>query len=222
MERQTEISWRLRKSLIIWLIEVHLEYDLRLETLYLCINLIDRVCSKRCMTKQDYQLLGITSLWIAAKYEENHGKVPPLKNLILICCGNYQERDFIAMEQVILSDVQFMLGHPTAEAFLKAHYRYLKDIPPHSRALARYIMEISLVHRRFMAFRPSLIATASLIMADAIHGRRFWAHSDPHLARVLAHLEDCLGNPPKVIFEKYSSEKFLHVSHSLKSWLEAK
>ncbi|KAJ3329568.1 hypothetical protein HDU76_007614 [Blyttiomyces sp. JEL0837] len=222
MDRQVEITWKLRKTLVIWMIEVHAEYDLRPETLYLAVNYLDRVCSKRVITKQQYQLLGITSLWVAAKYEENHGRVPTLKNLIYICCGTYQEREFILMEQIILGELNFTMGHPTAESFLKAHCKYLRDVAPVSRALARLIMEVTLVHKRFLAYRPSLVATASLIMAEALQAHRYYAHSDPVLARVLSNLEDCLSHPPKQIVEKYKSGRYLHVGMNLKSWMDAK
>lgn len=71
---QKHISWKMRKTLVIWLMEVHKEYSLRPETLHLAINFIDRFCSSQLMDKFKYQLLGIVCLWIAAKYEENHGE----------------------------------------------------------------------------------------------------------------------------------------------------
>jgi hypothetical protein len=222
MDLQKEISWKLRKTLVIWLIEIHLEYDLRPETLYLAINFIDRVCSKRSMTKHDYQLLGITSLWVAAKYEENHGKVPTLKNLIYISCNAFTEKDFVAMEQMILGDLKFDLGHPTAESFLKSHCKYMGGVTPLSRAIARYILEITLVHKRFLAFRPSTLATASLILADAISGTRYWSHSDPVLAKIMHHLEQCADKQPTQIVNKYATEKFLNASQHVKFWMEAR
>ncbi|KAI8850805.1 cyclin-like protein [Chytridium lagenaria] len=219
MESQNEITWKLRKTLIFWLIEIHSEYDLRPETLFLTINFIDRVCSKRIIPKTQYQLLGITALWVAAKYEENHGKVPTLKNLIYICCNTFLEREYLAMEQSMLNDLDFVLGHPTAESFLKANFKFYKDVSPETRAIARYIMEITLVHRRFMNYRPSVIAASCFMVSEAILGRRFTPPVEM-FARCIVDIFDSLRHPPKQMFAKYSVAKFLKASIIIKKWSE--
>ncbi|KAJ3044047.1 hypothetical protein HK097_001582 [Rhizophlyctis rosea] len=220
MSIQTDINWKMRKTLILWLIDVHREYRLRQETLYLTINILDRVCSKRAFARYQFQLLGITSLWVAAKYEENHGKVPSLKALCFVCCDTYRERDFLAMEKVILKEIQFELGHPTPEAFLKANCRFLKSIEEDGRCLARYIMENTLVHRRFLGVRPSLIATASLMLAERILGRNGWFYDDPKLIDCMAQMADCMRQPPNQLFIKYADTSLLSVSRLAQTWTE--
>lgn len=70
----------MRQILISWLIEVHLKFNLLPETLYIAVNLIDRYSEKQKVSRSHYQLLGITALLIACKYEEII--VPPLNNFI--------------------------------------------------------------------------------------------------------------------------------------------
>ncbi|ORY46544.1 hypothetical protein BCR33DRAFT_130817 [Rhizoclosmatium globosum] len=219
---QTEISWKHRKSLILWLIEVHSEYDLRPETLYLTINFIDRVCAKRVVKKSEYQLLGLTCLWIASKYEENHGRVPSPKTLALLLESSVPVSRFAAMERDILTDLDFVLGHPTPEAFLKSQCKQLNNVKPPVRALARLILELTLIHRRFRPFRPSLLAMASLILADSLHTCRFWTHGEPLLGRIIQNLEECLIQAPRQIIEKYRSGKFLNISLHVKTMLDNK
>ncbi|KAI9336775.1 hypothetical protein BDR26DRAFT_864571 [Obelidium mucronatum] len=219
---QTEVSWKHRKSLILWLVEVHSEYDLRPETLYLTINYIDRVCAKRVVKKSEYQLLGLTCLWIAAKFEENHGRVPSPKTLSMLLESSVLPSQFAVMEKAILSDLGFVLGHPTPEAFLKSQCKQLNNVKPPVRALARLIMELTLIHRRFRPFRPSLLAMASLILADSLHTCRFWTHSEPLLGRIISNLEECLIQAPRQILEKYRSGKFLNISLHVRSMLDNK
>ncbi|KAI8615449.1 cyclin-like protein [Chytriomyces sp. MP71] len=221
-EIQSEVSWKHRKSLILWLIEVHNEYDLRPESLYLTVNLIDRVCAKRLVRKQHYQLLGLTCFWIAAKYEENHGRVPSLKTLVVLLDNQFTAGDFIVMEKLILSDLDFILGHPSAEAFLKVQCKHVGNVKPAVRALARMIMELTLIHRRFRPFRSSLLASASLILADSLQSCRMWNHTDPLLVRILTNLEECLVEAPRQIAEKYRSGKFLGISSHVKAMLNNK
>ncbi|KAJ3095969.1 hypothetical protein HDU97_006338, partial [Phlyctochytrium planicorne] len=218
MDRQGDLTWKLRKTLIVWLVDIHGEYDLRPETLYLAINFVDRACSQRPIERVQYQLLGITALWVAAKYEENHGKVPTLKNLIYICCNTYTEKDYLAMEQCLLNDLSFNLGHPTCEAFLKAYSRLI-SLSPETRAMARYIMEMTLVHRRFLVYKPSVVAKACLMAAEAIQGKRMSLH-DPTVTKCFGDVLDVFRSPPKQLESKYRSLKFLNASQNLRNWQE--
>lgn len=45
IEQQPDISERMRAILVDWLIEVHLKFKLKSETLFLTVNLIDRFLS---------------------------------------------------------------------------------------------------------------------------------------------------------------------------------
>ncbi len=44
--------------------------EFRYETLYLTVFLVDKFCSRRTITKANYQLLALAALFIAVKYEE--------------------------------------------------------------------------------------------------------------------------------------------------------
>lgn len=128
----------MRKMLIIWLIEVHLEYSLLQETLFLTIHILDRIASKVHIVRQQYQLIGIAALWIASKYEENHGRVPTLKNLCYISCQAYQDKEILSMERMILHHLSFDVGAPTCESFIKAHCAMSpRTMSVETRALAR-------------------------------------------------------------------------------------
>lgn len=61
---------KMRTILVDWLIEVHHRFELMPETLYLAINLIDRFLSVKTVPRRELQLLGISAMLIAAKYEE--------------------------------------------------------------------------------------------------------------------------------------------------------
>ncbi|KAK2990914.1 hypothetical protein RJ640_028691, partial [Escallonia rubra] len=67
---QRDVTQGMRGILIDWLVEVSEEYRLVPDTLYLTVNLIDRYLSEKYIGKQRLQLLGITCMLIASKYEE--------------------------------------------------------------------------------------------------------------------------------------------------------
>ena len=58
----------MRSVLLNWLIDVHLKYKLQPETLFLAVHIIDSYLERRILYRTELQLLGITALWIAAKY----------------------------------------------------------------------------------------------------------------------------------------------------------
>lgn len=60
----------MRQILVDWLVEVHLKFKLLPETLFLTVNLIDRFTFLKQVKRNDYQLLGVTAMLIACKYEE--------------------------------------------------------------------------------------------------------------------------------------------------------
>ena len=87
MECQPHINERMRSILVDWLVEVHLKFKLVPETLYLTINLIDRYLEIKEVSRPKLQLVGVTSLLIASKYEEIYP--PELRDLVYICDRAY-------------------------------------------------------------------------------------------------------------------------------------
>ena len=92
----------MRAVLINWIVNVHLKYQLAQETLFLTVNLIDGYLEKESVEKSRLQLLGITALWIAAKYEEVY-QVPKMSNLVYITDSVYTKEDILDMEHKILT-----------------------------------------------------------------------------------------------------------------------
>lgn len=91
MEGQPHINERMRSILVDWLVEVHLKFKLVPETLYLTINLIDRYLERMEVSRPKLQLVGVTSLLIASKYEEIYP--PELRDLVYICDRAYTRVD---------------------------------------------------------------------------------------------------------------------------------
>jgi hypothetical protein len=89
--KQTEINEGMRSILVDWLVDVHKKFKLVPETLYLAINLIDRYLERQEVSRPRLQLVGVTSLLIASKYEDIYP--PKLRNLVYVCDGAYTHTD---------------------------------------------------------------------------------------------------------------------------------
>lgn len=67
-DKQQDITEHMRVVLFNWLIDVHLKYKLHAQTFFIAINIIDQFLSVQSVHRTELQLVGITALWIAAKY----------------------------------------------------------------------------------------------------------------------------------------------------------
>ena len=60
----------MREILLDWLVQVHARFRLLLETLFLCVYIINRFLSAQVVSLAKLQLVGITCLFISSKVEE--------------------------------------------------------------------------------------------------------------------------------------------------------
>lgn len=91
---QPDITEHMRCVLLNWLVDVHLKYRLKADTFFLTVAIIDSFLSKISVNRNELQLVGITALWIAAKYEETY-QVPKVNNLVFICDSTYQLKEIL-------------------------------------------------------------------------------------------------------------------------------
>lgn len=184
MENQSHINERMRSILVDWLVEVHLKFKLVPETLYLTINLIDRYLEKREVTRPKLQLVGVTCLLIASKYEEIYP--PELRDLVYICDRAYSKNEILEMEEVILKALEYQITIPSAHAFL---VRYLKAAHADKKIvqLACYILDGTLQSYNLLHYLPSQLAAAAVFIARRCVGRNSWS---PTLLKYAVYCEE--------------------------------
>uniref|UniRef100_A0A7S0WJX0 Cyclin-like domain-containing protein n=1 Tax=Chlamydomonas leiostraca TaxID=1034604 RepID=A0A7S0WJX0_9CHLO len=101
MSSQTDINEKMRAILIDWLVEVHLKFKLMPETLFLTVNLIDRFLEIKPVTRRNLQLVGVTAMLIASKYEEIWA--PEVRDFVYISDKAYTREQILAMEKTMLN-----------------------------------------------------------------------------------------------------------------------
>ncbi|KAK9698233.1 hypothetical protein RND81_08G090200 [Saponaria officinalis] len=162
MNIHTYITPQMRSILINWLVEVHLKFDLMAETLYLAVALLDRYLSLVSISKSELQLVGLTSLLLASKYEDFWH--PRVKDLISISAESYTRKQILEMEKDILKKLRFRLNLPTAYVFM---LRFLKASQSEKKLghLAFYLIELCLIDYEALKFRPSLLCASAVYLA---------------------------------------------------------
>ena len=108
---QQDVNAHMRGILVDWLVEVAQEYKLVSETLFLAVNYIDRFLSCEVAPRRKLQLVGITCMLVAAKYEEIYA--PQIEDFCYITDNTYTRDEVLAMEQQV-STGTLALNHASA------------------------------------------------------------------------------------------------------------
>ncbi|KAI0464737.1 hypothetical protein LJB42_002360 [Komagataella kurtzmanii] len=229
---QPEIRLRMRPMLLDHLVDIFLQFKLSYVTFFLTVNLLDRYTSLRVVRKQHYQLLGLTCLWIAAKYSEKKTRVPTVHDLTRLCLNTYSKTLFLEMESHILKSLDWNIGFSTHNVFLDLVLQEQPDIvsnTPHNlhdlKMGAIYLCELAQFHPRIcFHYSASAIAVAALaLVVDAIGiaplvGGPLVARLDADLPHHLLALVAC---PPPSLRVKYASPGYainaLHCHHQVQT-----
>jgi len=216
MKSQPNINEKMRGILVDWLVEVHLKLKLVPETLYLTVNLIDRYLERQNIFKKSLQLVGVTCLLIASKYEEIYP--PEVRDLVYICDRAYTNVDIIQMEGNILKLLEFRITVPSAHTFLIRFLKAAHADKPIVR-FACYVLDGTLQSYNLLQYFPSQLAAASVMIARQIMGRNRWSPTLLKYARyseediipvaraILAEKKSTLSASLRAANKKYSDSK---------------
>lgn len=155
----------MRCRLIGWLVEVVTQFNLKNETLFMCVNLLDRYLSVEQILKSQFQLLGISSLFIASKYEEIYP--PHISKFVAVSAGS-GKHDLLEMESRIILLLNFELISCTSLRLLDMWCLQATEAPPQNRALAEFLLELALLEYDMCMHRPSSLAVASLCLSGSL------------------------------------------------------
>lgn len=152
----------MRTILVDWLVEVHYKFRLQPPTLWLTINILDRYLARTNLLRNRLQLVGITAFLIACKFEEIFA--PEVKDCVFIADNGYSRAEILAMEQSILTLLDYEICVPTSYHFL-TRYANLANVSDRIRFLAFYYAERCLQEKDVLEVLPSHLAAAAMYCA---------------------------------------------------------
>jgi G2/mitotic-specific cyclin 2 len=177
MEHQDDLEWKTRGILVDWLIEVHTRFHLLPETLFLTVNIIDRFLSEKVVQLDRLQLVGVTAMFIASKYEEVLS--PHVANFRHVADDGFTEAEILSAERFVLSTLNYDLSYPNPMNFLRRISK-ADDYDIQSRTIGKYLTEISLLDPRFMEYPPSQVAAGAMFLSRLILDRGEWVCFTTH------------------------------------------
>ncbi|KAK2745436.1 hypothetical protein FQN57_003779 [Myotisia sp. PD_48] len=221
MDNQAEIQWSMRSVLMDWLIQVHHRFTLLPETLFLCVNYIDRFLSCKIVSLGKLQLVGATAIFIAAKYEEIN--CPSVQEIVYMVDNGYTVDEILKAERYMLTMLQFELGWPGPMSFLRRISK-ADNYDLETRTLAKYFLEITIMDERFVGSPPSYIAAGAHCLARLMLRKGDWSpahvyHSNYTFAQLhplITIILECCKCPQRhhlAVYEKYADKRFKRASY---------
>ncbi|KAJ5587060.1 uncharacterized protein N7459_002825 [Penicillium hispanicum] len=220
MANQAEIQWSMRSVLMDWLVQVHFRFALLPETLFLCVNYIDRFLSHKVVSLGKLQLVGATALLIAAKFEEI--TAPSIHEIIYMVDGGYNMDEILKAERFMLTILNFDLGWPGPMSFLRRISK-ADDYDLETRTVAKYFLELTIMDERFVCTPPSFAAAGAHCLARLMLQKGFWTPDHAYysgylyqqLIPVMTTMLECCENPQRhhqAIYDKYLDRRFKRAS----------
>ncbi|XP_062503793.1 G2/mitotic-specific cyclin-B-like [Corticium candelabrum] len=231
---QREVTPRMRTILLDWLVSVQVRFKLLQETYQLCVDLIDRFLQTAVVVKDKFQLLGVTCMHVAAKFEEIYP--PKIEDYVYVTDNTYSAQEIREQEILILKSLHYRISRPLTIQFLRQlSAEGDADVVEHN--MAKFLLDVSIMDHMVASCLPSQRAAAALLLAVRIltkDGRVQSLRIDKALSlfclvpsrppstvrkQVAALAEQFLSvlrwmrkSRYKSVFEKYSNSKCYYVS----------
>lgn len=152
------------------------------------------------MPKKQLQLVGVTAMFLASKYEEMYP--PEISDFAYVTDRAYTTAQIREMEMTILRVLKFRLGRPLPLQFLRRaskiyevcvcvegifvflkqeiclvrHYLNLPtlQVTADQHTLAKYLLELTMIDYEMVHFPPSMVACAALALTLKILNAGEW------------------------------------------------
>lgn len=221
LDGHKEITHKMRTILIDWINEVHHQFKLEIDTYHMTVSLIDRYLQKvKSVPKKKLQLVGVTAMFVASKYEELFP--PEIHDFVFITDDTYQKYQILEMEKEMVKVLDFKLGKPLPTHFLRRFSKAAKasDV---NHVLAKYLIELASVDYSTAHYKPSEIAAAALyislylfpLTSNGLNGpsKKIWTQTLEHythysvndLTPIVQRLANVIKAVPKLMEKKLKS-----------------
>ena len=164
-ENQSNLTPKMRSTLIDWLVDVQKRKKFHTDTLYYAVRYIDRYLMERDIDKSKFQLLGSAAILIASKTEE----IYPIscESIVHLAGKSFSINALCRMESALFSTLDYNVTPVVSSHFLK---RYLLVASGSSKfsVFAYYVNETLLLDSDFIEYKPSFVAAGVILFAIAV------------------------------------------------------
>ncbi|CAH8834609.1 unnamed protein product [Trichobilharzia szidati] len=162
------LSDTLRSTLCDWMIKVQHYLHLRTESLHLAVNLVDQYTWRQnSLEATEYQLFGITAIFIAAKFVERFP--PSTKTLCYLTEDTYNAKQLLRCECEMLQALDFEINIPLPHHFLDRGILACADLTVDGKTkvelICRYLFELILTESSTVGISAIVKCAAGLYLS---------------------------------------------------------
>lgn len=221
LKKSPNLCYYVRGFVVNHLIRWHHHFQLRQETLFLALYVMDKFISTRVTKRIEMQIICVTSLFIASKFEEV--KVIRLDRYLRNCSDYITPDKVLVLEGHIMKALDFRLTLVCPHDFLKRIF-YVTNTDIAKYTVACYLLEAFLFHDESASFLSSQKAIAAYFLTaellkvtfDKEKIRKYIQYDEEEVKKIIQITAKIMynidGNNFNSLKEKYSDN----------SWVEAK
>ncbi|TYZ62390.1 hypothetical protein PybrP1_010200 [[Pythium] brassicae (nom. inval.)] len=205
MSRQSDINSKMRAILLDWLVDVHCKYDLLPQTLHIASHLIDTyLATDLAVPRQKLQLVGVTALFVAAKYEEIYP--PEADDFVRITDNAYTKDELFRMEEQLLAALGYRVTFPTRFQFLQRFLKAARSADARVAHFAHYVVDRSLQEYKLIKYLPSTVAASAVHLARTqMRELPAWSSTlEYHSSYAEESLSDCVEDLKEMLWNAHN------------------
>lgn len=163
-----------RTYIVDWIVQIHNQFNLKCETLYLTLKIFDNhIVNSGAHPEFIYQLqqndflrlIASTCIFISSKYEEIYP--PSIKDLLVMF--NFNKMAILEYEGKVMNSIQFNLTMPSSYSFLECYFLNDETLDLNQKCLSNFLLHLSLHDSRHIIVQPSKISAASILVVKKLH-----------------------------------------------------
>lgn len=164
-----EMTSEIRNKLVDWLISVCYRLECKQEILYTTVYIMDKFFSlENKIKKINFQLVAITSFFIAYKFEDRMG-------ISKYTCVEHTDYSYgtgqiVQLELIILEKLNFDINVDTLHSFLEILSETV-GIVQRSKLIANAIADLCLLDNMHLKYRRSMLAVSILVVINILAKR---------------------------------------------------
>lgn len=114
------------------------------------------------------QLVGVTAMFIAAKYEEI--LAPSVDEFVFMTESGYTREEILKGERIVLQTIEFKVSGYCSPYSWVRRISKADNYDIQTRTLSKFLMEVTLLDHRFLRVKPSHVAAIGMYTARRMLG----------------------------------------------------
>lgn len=162
-----------REKICEWSYEVVDYFEFNREVVAVSLSFLDRYLASRIVNKKSFQLVAMTTLYLAIKLYE-HGNVA-ISSFTELSRGNFTVEEISKMEMTIIRELNWHLHPPTTLSFCRSFLAFFpmdiasREMKHEIAEMMRFLCELAVCDYWFVTQKPSSIALAAVSIALEKH-----------------------------------------------------